>query len=109
MRAVPGDQQLPRSQEVISSYSRKDKDFVRPLNQALKSRGQEAWVDWEDIRPTEEWMRAIYVAIEGADSFIFVLTQNSVASIVCGREIAYSATAAYLVIFSQTPPLSYEN
>jgi hypothetical protein len=109
MRVVPGDQQLPRSQEVFISYSRKDKDFVRRLDQALKSRGREAWVDWEDIRPTEEWMRAIYVAIEGADTFIFVLTPNSVASIVCGREIANAAAAAYLVMFSQTANLPYEN
>src|ERR1700757_4621407 len=77
--------------EVFISYSRKDKDFVRRLDEALKSRGREAWVDWEDIRPTEEWMEAIYAAIEGADTFVFVLTPDSVASVVCGREIAHAA------------------
>ena len=91
MPAAPGDQQLPRPHEVFISYSRKDKDFVRRLDEALKSRGREAWVDWEDIRPTEEWMQAIYAAIEGADTFVFVLTPDSVASIVCGREIAHAA------------------
>ncbi|HEU0209459.1 MAG TPA: toll/interleukin-1 receptor domain-containing protein [Candidatus Udaeobacter sp.] len=70
---------MPRSQEIFISYSRKDKEFVRRLDQALKSRGREAWVDWEDIRPTEEWMQAIYSAIEGADTFVFVLTPDSVA------------------------------
>ena len=84
MRVVPGDQQLPRSQEVFISYSRKDKDFARRLDQGLKSRRREAWVDWEDIRPTEEWMRSIYGAIECADTFVFVLTPDSVASVVCG-------------------------
>ena len=44
------------------------------------------------IRPTEEWMQAIYGAIEGADTFVFVLTSDSVASDVCGREIAHAAT-----------------
>src|SRR5437867_12561871 len=77
--------------DIFISYSRKDKDFVRRLDEALKSRGREAWVDWEDIRPTEEWMQAIYGAIEGADTFVFVLTPDSVASIVCGREIAHAA------------------
>jgi tetratricopeptide (TPR) repeat protein len=77
--------------EIFVSYSRKDKDFVRRLDEALKSRGREAWVDWEDIRPTEEWMQAIYAAIEGADTFVFVLTPDSVASEVCGREIAHAA------------------
>jgi tetratricopeptide (TPR) repeat protein len=91
MPTTPGDQQLPRPQEVFISYSRKDKDFVRRLDEALKSRGREAWVDWEDIRPREEWMQAIYAAIEGADTFVFVLTPDSVASDVCGREIAHAA------------------
>ena len=91
MPAAPGDQQVPRPQEVFISYSRKDTDFVRRLDEALKSRGREAWVDWEDIRPTEEWMQAIYAAIDGADTFIFVLTPDSVTSAVCGREIAHAA------------------
>jgi len=77
--------------DVFISYSRKDKDFVRRLDESLKSRGREAWVDWNDIRPTEEWMQAIYAAIEGADTFVFVLTPDSVASVICGREIAHAA------------------
>ena len=80
MSAAPGDQQVPRPQEVFISYSRKDKEFVRRLDEELKRRDREAWVDWEDIRPTEEWMQAIYGAIEGADTFIFVFTPDSVAS-----------------------------
>ena len=91
MPAVPGDQQLPRPQEVFISYSRKNRDFVHRLDDALKSRGREAWVDWEDIRPTEEFMQAIYAAIEGADTFVFVLTPDSVASVPCGHEIAHAA------------------
>jgi len=63
---------------------------VRRLDEALKSRGREAWVDWEDIRPTEEFMQAIYGAIEGVDTFVFVLTPDSVASVVCGQEIAHA-------------------
>ena len=91
MPAASGDQQVPRPQEVFISYSRKDKEFVRRLAEALSQRDREAWVDWEDIRPTEEFMQAIYGAIEGSDTFIFVLTPDSVASVVCGREIAHAA------------------
>src|SRR6476660_652572 len=76
--------------EVFISYSRKDKEFVRRLDEALKRRGREAWVDWESIRPTEEFMQAIYGAIEGADTFVFVLTPDSIASEVCRREIAHA-------------------
>ncbi len=78
--------------EVFISYSRKDKEFVRRLDEALKRREREAWVDWEGIRPTEEFMQAIYGAIEGADTFIFVLTPDSVTSVVCGREIAHAVS-----------------
>jgi len=91
MPTTPRDQQVPRPQEVFISYSRKDKDFVRRLHEALSRRDRQAWVDWEDIRPTEEFMQAIFGAIEGADTFIFVLTPDSVASAVCGREIAHAA------------------
>ncbi len=90
MPAAPGDQQVPRPQEVFISYSRKDKEFVRRLYEALKRRDHEAWVDWEDIRPTEEFMQAIYAAIEGADTFISVLTPDSIASICCGCETAHT-------------------
>ena len=48
-------------------------------------------MDWEDIRPTEEFMQAIYAAIEGADTFVFVLTPDSVTSVPCGHEIAHAA------------------
>ena len=76
--------------DLFISYSRKDKDFVCRLDESLKSRGREAWVDWDDIRPTEDFMQAIYGAIEGVDTFVFVLTPDSVASVVCGREIAHA-------------------
>jgi hypothetical protein len=81
---------MPRPQEIFISYSRKDKDFVHRLDESLKSRGREVWVDWEDIRPTEDFMQAIYSAIEGADAFVFVLSPDSIASVVCGREIAHA-------------------
>ena len=49
MPVPPGDEQAPRPQEVFISYSRKDKEFVRRLDEALKRRDREAWVDWEGI------------------------------------------------------------
>ena len=57
---------------------------MRRLYEALSQRDREAWVDWEDIRPAEEFMQAMYRAIEGADTFIFVLTPDSLSSIPCG-------------------------
>ena len=57
---------------VFISYSRKDKEFVRKLNDSLDSSEIEAWVDWEGIPPSSDWMDEIQRAIEGADAFLFV-------------------------------------
>ena len=70
------------------SYSHKE--FVPRLYEGLKRRDREAWVDWQDIRPTEEFIQAIYGAIEGADTFIFVPTPDFVASVPCDNEIAHA-------------------
>lgn len=77
--------------DVFISYSRKDTAFVRRLSDALEQRQREAWVDWEAIRPTEEFMLAIYAAIEGTNTFIFILTPDSVGSEVCAKEIGHAA------------------
>ena len=73
---------------VFISYSRKDKDFVRKLNDSLDSSEIEAWVDWEGIPPSSDWMDEISRAIEGADAFLFVISPDSLASKVCGDELA---------------------
>src|SRR5215471_4957904 len=91
MPALPGDGQAPRPQEVFISYSRKDKEFVRRLDEELKRRDREAWVDWEGIPPGDTWEKTIYGAIESTHTFIFVLTPDSIASEVCGREIDHAA------------------
>jgi hypothetical protein len=91
MPAASPDEQVPRSQEVFISYSRKDKEFVSRLDEELKRRGREAWVDWEGIPPGDKWEKTIYGAIEGTYTFIFVLTPDSIASDICGKEIAHAA------------------
>jgi len=82
---------LPAVTDVFISYSRADQDFVRRLYEALEKAGRGAWVDWEGIPPSAEWLAEIYGAIEAADSFVFVLSPDSVASTVCGLEVAHAA------------------
>lgn len=72
--------------EVFISYSRRDKEFVQTLHQALSQSQYETWVDWEDIAPTTEWWREIEAGIEAAHTFIFVLSPDSVASKYCRAE-----------------------
>ena len=75
---------------IFLSYSRRDKAFAQALNAGLKERGRETWVDWEGIPPSADWLKEIYAAIEAADAVLFVLSPDSIASEVCGKEIAHA-------------------
>ncbi len=51
-----------RKTNIFISYSRKDKLFVRKLNDALDALGVDAWVDWEGIELASDWMARITAA-----------------------------------------------
>lgn len=76
--------------DVFISYSRKDKEFVQVLHQALVESKYDAWIDWQDIPPTADWWAEIEAGIEAADAFIFVISPDSVISRVCNREIEHA-------------------
>lgn len=76
--------------DVMISYSRKDKDFVQQLTDALKQNGREVWVDFDDIPYSAEWWQEIEAGIEGANAFIFVISPDSINSDVCRREIDHA-------------------
>lgn len=80
------------------SYSRRDAAIVRALHDGLKERGIGVWVDWEDIPPSAEWWTAICRAIDSADAFAFVITPDSIASQVCGDELAHAVAAGKRLI-----------
>lgn len=76
--------------DVFISYSRRDKEFVERLNQALEAHGKDAWVDWQDIPASAEWLREIQDGIDSSDAFLFVLSPDSVASQVCAQELDHA-------------------
>ena len=76
--------------DVFISYSRRDIDFVRHLFDQLKARDREAWADWQDIPPTADWLAEIYSGIEAANTFLFVISPDSVASEICTLEIEHA-------------------
>ena len=78
--------------DVFISYSRKDQEFVHKLNDALKVSDRESWVDWEQIRIAEDWWRKIQEAIAATDTFVFVITSDSLASSVCRDEVDYASS-----------------
>jgi WD40 repeat protein len=77
--------------DVFVSYSRSDVAFARVLNRELEKEGLETWIDWQDIPPSTDWMKEVYQAIEVADSFIFVISEKSVGSEVCSRELEHAS------------------
>jgi WD40 repeat protein len=72
------------------SYSRKDIDAARKLTDAFKGQDLDFWIDWEGIEPTVDWWLAIEKGIEEADTFVFLLSPDSVYSRVCGWEIEHA-------------------
>ncbi len=76
--------------DVFISYSRKDVAFAHILVDALKSRGLETWIDWEDIPPSADWLNEIYHAIEAADTFVYIVSNHSKNSEVCSKEVQHA-------------------
>ncbi len=75
--------------DVFISYSRKDSDFIRRLNDALVKTNLKVWVDWEDIARGEDWWSAIQEGVEKADTALIVVSENWLSSEVCHRELEY--------------------
>ena len=76
--------------DVFLSYSRKDKAFVQSLHDALHREQREIWVDWQAIPLTADWWQEIERGIEGTNTFVFVISPDSVASDVCRQEIDHA-------------------
>ena len=76
--------------DVFISYSRRDAAFVERLRRELEARGKSVWVDVEGIRDAEVFPAALLSAIEGSDSFAFVITPDSVDSPFCAQEVGHA-------------------
>ena len=78
--------------KVFISYSRKDMAFADRLEAALKARGFEPLIDRTDIYAFEQWWERIEALIARADTAVFVLSPDAVASKVALREVAFAAS-----------------
>ena len=77
--------------DVFVSYAHEDRDFVVKVHQALRGRGRTAWVDWDGIPPSAEWMTEIENAIIRAQAYVFVVSLQSASSPVCATEAGIAA------------------
>ena len=76
---------------IFVSYAREDVKVVQRLHEELTKQSRETWIDWESIRPSEEWWTRIRGGIEAAQALLFVINPDSVASRVCNDELAHAS------------------
>jgi tetratricopeptide (TPR) repeat protein len=89
--AVRESGQEPKT-KVFISYSRKDMAFADRLEAGLKARGFEPLIDRTEIYAFEEWWKRIEALITRADTVVFVLSPDAVASDVALREVSFAAS-----------------
>jgi tetratricopeptide (TPR) repeat protein len=78
--------------QVFISYSRKDMAFADQLDAALRARRIEPLIDHSEIYAFEDWWKRIEILIAQADTVIFVLSPDAVASEVALKELAYATS-----------------
>jgi hypothetical protein len=82
----------PPTAKVFISYSRKDSTFADRLETAMKARGFEVFIDRHGISALEEWWKRIETLLTKADTVVFVLSPDSVASKFALREVDFAAS-----------------
>jgi hypothetical protein len=81
--SAAGDRKL----RVFISYSRKDEDFAQELLVGLQIAGFEPYLDKHDIAAGEEWEQRLGRLIEAADTVVFVISPDAMASDRCAWEV----------------------
>jgi hypothetical protein len=76
---------------IFISYSRKDMEFADRLEAALQARGYQPLIDRSEIYAFEDWWKRIEALISRADTVVFVLSPDAVASDVALKEVAFAA------------------
>jgi WD40 repeat protein len=78
--------------EVFISYSRKDSDLARRLNNDLQSNDKTTWFDQESIAEGSDFETEIFRGIAQAENFLFIISPDSIESPFCAREVEYAAS-----------------
>lgn len=76
--------------DVFISYSCKDGEFVQRLNNAFVDAQRLVWVDWQNIPCGEDWWQEIATGIEHADPFLCIISEHSLTSEICLRELQHA-------------------
>jgi hypothetical protein len=75
------------------SYSHSDRLFAANLASGLQAAGVHVWIDQGELRVGDSIIDRISNAISQADFFIALITENSVKSSWCQKELSLAASA----------------
>jgi WD40 repeat protein len=75
---------------IFISYSRKDIEFADRLELALRESGFVTLIDRAEILALEDWWKRIETLVTQADTVIFVLSPEALASDVCKKEVEFA-------------------
>ena len=79
-----------RKTNVFISYSRKDSEAADRLHAALTAEGFNPYLDKHDIAAGEDWKARLGGLIDAADTMVFLISPDSIASDVCDWEINHA-------------------
>ncbi|MGJ3237359.1 MAG: TIR domain-containing protein [Anaerolineae bacterium] len=69
------------------SYSRENAEIAHQITEVLERGGHRAWID-NQLVPGQRWKEKLYQAIDDCDAFLFLLSQDALASEYCQWEYA---------------------
>jgi hypothetical protein len=84
--------------DVFISYSSKDKPIADGICASLEAEGIRCWIAPRDIRPGEEWPKAITTAISSSRVMVLIFSTSSNSSDDVGREIILAASSKLVII-----------
>ena len=85
-------------QSAFFSYARSDLYAAKRLCKQIEAAGQPVWVDLHGIEPTQEWLESLFEAIDDSNAVVFLITQASLNSPFCRKEIDYASTQGKRII-----------
>jgi WD40 repeat protein len=93
----------PHKNDIFISYSDADKEFAEKLDRAIRGQGRDPWIDWEDIpvniETEAERQQYIELGILEADTFVFIVSPNSIDSKKCGDELDFALAHQRCLVF----------
>src|SRR6185503_10692011 len=84
--------------QLFISYSRNDTEITRRITERFQKDGLDAWVDWQDIPPSIDWMQEIQKGIEDADVFLYLVSPDSISSPICAEEVKHAVSNGKRII-----------